>query len=86
MEQVQQKQNMETCTAVKGIAAVAIVATTALLSVVGGAVLYARGQASDKYSLTSAGGIAFSDFRDTRTGLWPLPPAPKMRFRRKSLR
>ena len=30
----------------------------------------------DKYSLKSPSGIAFSDFRDTRTGRWSLPPGP----------
>ncbi len=40
-----------------------IVAATALLAILGGAVLYAQGQDKDKYSLRSPGGIAFSDFR-----------------------
>jgi hypothetical protein len=59
----QQEQKIETRTAVKHIAAFAIVAATALLAIVGGAVLYAQGQDKDKYSLISPGGIAFSDFR-----------------------
>ena len=41
----------------------AIVAAAALLAILGGAVFYAQGQDKDKYSLTSPGGIAFSDFR-----------------------
>jgi len=61
--QVRQKQKIETRTAVKYIAAFTIVAATALLAVLGGAVLYAQGQDKDKYSLRSPGGIAFSDFR-----------------------
>ena len=61
--QVRQKQKLETRTAVKQIAAIAIVAATALLAVLGGAVLYAQGQNGDKDSLISPGGIAFSDFR-----------------------
>ena len=54
---------METRTAVKHIAAFTIVAATAVLAILGGAVLYAQGQDKDKYSLISPGGIAFSDFR-----------------------
>ena len=60
---VQQKQKIETCTAVKHIAAFTIVAATALLAIFGGVVLYAQGQDKDKYSLKSPSGIAFSDFR-----------------------
>ena len=63
LAQVQQKQKIETRTAVKHIAAFTIVAATALLAILGGAVLYAQGQDKDKYSLISPGGIAFSDFR-----------------------
>ena len=63
LAQVQQKQKIETRTAVKHIAAFTIVAATALLAILGGAVLYAQGQDKDKYSLRSPGGIAFSDFR-----------------------
>jgi hypothetical protein len=59
--QVQQK--IEAHTAGKHIAALSIVAATALLVILGGAVLYAQDQDKDKYSLTSPGGIAFSDFR-----------------------
>ncbi len=40
-----------------------IVAATALLATLGGAVLYAQSQDKGKYSLRSPGGIAFSDFR-----------------------
>jgi hypothetical protein len=32
--------------------------------------------AQDKYSLKSPRGIAFSDFRGTRTWQWFLPPGP----------
>jgi hypothetical protein len=59
----QQEQKIETRTAVKHIAASAIVSATALLAVLGGVVLYAHAQDKDKYSLKSPGGIAFSDFR-----------------------
>ena len=38
------------------------IAATALLAILCGAVLYARNQDKDKYSLRSPGGIAFSDF------------------------
>ncbi len=48
---------------VKHNAAFTIVAATALLAILGGAVLYAQGQDKDKYSLRSPGGIEFSDFR-----------------------
>ena len=63
LARVQQKQETETRTAVKHIAAFTIVAATALLAIPGGAVLYAQGQDKDKYSLKSPGGIAFSDFK-----------------------
>jgi hypothetical protein len=63
LAQVQQKQKMETRTAVKYIAAFTIVAAAALLGILGRTVLYAQGQDKDKYSLRSPGGIAFSDFR-----------------------
>ena len=61
LAQVQQKQNTKTRTAIKHIPAFAIFAVTALLVILGGAILYGQGQ--DKYSLRSPGGIAFSDFR-----------------------
>ena len=63
LAQAQQQQKMETRTAVKHIAAFTMVAAVALLAIVGGVVLHAQGQNNDKYSLTSPGGIAFSDFR-----------------------
>jgi hypothetical protein len=59
----QHEQKIETRANVKPVATLTIVAATALLAIVGGAVLYAQGQAKDKYSLVSPGGIAFSDFR-----------------------
>jgi hypothetical protein len=49
--------------AVRHFGAFALVAATALLAILGGAVLHAQGQDKDKYSLRSPGGIAFSDFR-----------------------
>jgi len=58
--QQQQKQNIETRTAVERIAGFTIVATAvAVLAVIVAAAVYAQ----DKYSLKSLGGIAFSDFR-----------------------
>ena len=63
LARAQQKRKLGTRTAVKRIAAFSAVAATALLTIVGGAVLYAHGQDKDKYSLISPGGIAFSDFR-----------------------
>jgi Cytochrome P460 len=63
LARVQQKQKIETRTAVKPIAAVTILAAVALLAILGGAVLNAKGQDTDKYSLKSPDGIAFSDFR-----------------------
>jgi hypothetical protein len=63
LARVQQKQKEETYTAVKPIAAVTILAAMGLLAILGGAVLNAKGQDTDKYSLKSPDGIAFSDFR-----------------------
>src|ERR1700742_1631523 len=60
---VQQKQNKETPTAVKPIAAVIVVAALAVLAVLSGAARNAKGQNTDKYSLKSPDGIAFSDFK-----------------------
>jgi acyl-CoA-binding protein len=62
--QVQQEQPIETGGPMKPIAAT-IVAAMALLTILGGALLYAQGQSgdNDKYSLASPGGIKFSDFR-----------------------
>ena len=57
------QQKIGTRTAVKYIAAFTIVAATALLAILGRAVLYAQGQDKDKYSLKSPDGIAFADFR-----------------------
>ena len=62
LAQVQQKQKTKTRIAAKHIAVFTMVVGTALLAIVG-AVLYAQSQGQDKYSLTSPGGIAFSDFR-----------------------
>ena len=53
----------QTRTAQKHAAGFGPVAATALLGIVGGAILYAQGQTNDKYSLISPDGIAFSDFR-----------------------
>jgi hypothetical protein len=64
--QEQQKQKVETRTAVKRIAGVTIVAiATAVLATLIVTALFAQGQDkdNDKYSLKSPGGIAFSDFR-----------------------
>ena len=63
LAQRQQEQKIEKPAAAKHIAVFTIVATTALLAILGGVVLYAQGQDKDKYSLKSPGGIAFSDFR-----------------------
>jgi hypothetical protein len=62
--QERQEQRIETRIAVKRIGGFAIAATAvAVLAVLGAVVLLAQGQNSDKYSLVSPGGIAFSDFR-----------------------
>jgi hypothetical protein len=62
--QEQQKQKIETRTAVKHIAGFTIGAIAmAVLAVLGVAALFAQGQNKDKYSLISPGGIAFADFR-----------------------
>jgi Cytochrome P460 len=66
---VQQKQKKETRTAVKPIAAVTILAAMALLAILGAAIPNAKGQDTDKYSLKSPDGIAFSDFRGYED--WP---------------
>jgi hypothetical protein len=63
LAQLPQKQNIETGIAVKRIAAFTIIAAMALLAILGGAAVFAQGQGKDKYSLTSPGGIAFSDFK-----------------------
>jgi hypothetical protein len=62
--QEQQKQKIETRTAMKRIAGFTIGAiATVVLAVLGVAALFAQGQNKDKYSLISPGGIAFADFR-----------------------
>ena len=61
--QVRAEQNITTRSAVKLIAAVTVVAAAALVAAGGGATLRAQNVDNDKYSLTSPGGIAFSDFR-----------------------
>ncbi len=65
LAQAPQKQKIDGRTGVKRIAAFTMFVATALLAMLGGAVLYAQGQDKDKdkYSLISPGGIAFSDFR-----------------------
>src|ERR1700734_2416691 len=58
------QQTLETSTAVKSLAAFIIVGVTVLVTILGVAVLHAQGQdKTDRYSLISPGGIAFSDFR-----------------------
>jgi hypothetical protein len=61
--QVRAEQNTTTRNAVKLIAAATVVAAAALVAAGGGATLRAQNVDNDKYSLTSPGGIAFSDFR-----------------------
>src|SRR5580704_12174336 len=56
-------KKMKTRSAVKVIAALAVVAVAVLLGAGAAATLRAQGADNDKYSLTSPGGIAFSDFR-----------------------
>jgi hypothetical protein len=60
---VRGEQNTTTRSAVKLIAVVTVVAAAALVAAGGGAALRAQNVDNDKYSLTSPGGIAFSDFR-----------------------
>ena len=62
-ESLAQVQQIAPRTVVKHIGTSIIVAATALLAILGGAVLYAQGQDKDKYSLRSPSGIAFSDFK-----------------------
>jgi hypothetical protein len=59
----QQGQQTAARTGVKHLPVFVSVVAAALVAMVGGAVLYAHAQGNDKYSLKSAGGIAFSDFR-----------------------
>ena len=62
--QERQEQKVETRTAAKRTAGLAIVAIAlAVLAVLGAAALFAQGQEKDKYSLKSPSGIAFSDFQ-----------------------
>lgn len=68
--QVNQKQKIETRTAGKYIAAFTNVAVAALLATLGATLLHAQVQNEAKYSLTSPGGIAFSDFRGYED--WPV--------------
>jgi hypothetical protein len=56
-------KKIKTRGAVKVIAAFAVVAAAVLLGAGAAATLRAQGADNDKYSLTSPGGIAFSDFR-----------------------
>jgi hypothetical protein len=62
LAQAEEKRKIETRNTVRH-AGLTIVAVTGLLAILGGAVLNAKGQDKDKYSLISPGGIAFSDFR-----------------------
>ena len=61
--QARRERKLRSRSAVKLIAAVTVVAAAALVAAGGGATLRAQGVDNDKYSLTSPGGIAFSDFR-----------------------
>jgi hypothetical protein len=61
LKQVQQRHKTAFRIATKHVAPIIVIITTALLAILGGAVLSAQGQ--DKYSLLSPGGIAFSDFK-----------------------
>ncbi len=63
LAQVQRKQKEQRLSDAKPITVSGIMAAAALLAILGGAVLYAQGQESDKYLLRSPGGIAFSDFK-----------------------
>ena len=62
-ERVRQEQKINNRSAVKVMAAFTVVAAAALLCAAVAATLRAQGVDNDKYSLTSPGGIAFSDFR-----------------------
>jgi hypothetical protein len=61
--EVRRQQTIKGRSAVKVVAAFAVVAAAALLGAGVGGRLRAQGVDNDKYSLTSPGGIAFSDFR-----------------------
>jgi hypothetical protein len=63
-ESVAQQQKLKTRIVVQRIAGFTMVATAvAMLALLGAAALFAQGHDNDKYSLTSPGGIAFSDFK-----------------------
>jgi hypothetical protein len=64
-----QEHEMKTRATMKRIAVSTTVAATALLAIIGGAVLCAQSQDNDKYSLISPDRIAFSDFRGYED--WP---------------
>ena len=64
------QRKIEAHTAVKYIVALTMVTAAALLAVPSSAVLHAQSQNTDKYSLISPGGIAFSDFRGYED--WPV--------------
>ena len=61
--EVGREQGIKGRSAVKVVAAFAVVAAAALIGAGVGGKLRAQGVDNDKYSLTSPGGIAFSDFR-----------------------
>ena len=61
--EVGREQGIKGRSAVKVVAAFAVVAAAALMGAGVGGKLRAQGVDNDKYSLTSPGGIAFSDFR-----------------------
>lgn len=61
--QARTKQKIVARSAPKLIAAATVVAAAALLAAGDGTTFRAQGADNDKYSLTSPGGIAFSDFR-----------------------
>jgi hypothetical protein len=61
--QVRQEQKIRRWSALNVVAGITVVAAAALLCAAVAARLRAQGVDNDKYSLTSPGGIAFSDFR-----------------------
>ncbi len=75
----QQEQTRDTRTFGERIAGFTIVATAAAVLAVP---LAKAVNVQDKYSVKSPSGIAFSDFRGTRTGLSSLPPGPTRRSKR----
>ena len=56
---------------------IAIVTATALLGILGGAILCAQDQDKEKYSLMSPDGVAFFDFRGYEDWSVVLPPDRK---------